>query len=78
MNKTADEVTTVPPPARGVYLRRYHARVIEDGNLLIVEFLDNERPRPCPDDVRVPACWHLTRTWGASLAVLARTILRSR
>jgi len=85
VNETADEITVPPPPPsgrRGVYLRRHHARVIEDGNLLVVEFLDHERgagsaaagrPVPVPD-----LYWPAARTWAASLSAVARALLRLR
>ncbi len=67
-----------PVPPRGVYLRRHHARVIEDGNLLVVEFLDNERrPRGSGPDVR-PRVWQAAGTWGAALFDLIRQMTLRR
>ena len=80
MSETADEVTlpqSVPPVRRGVYLRRHNARVIEDGNLLVVEFLDSEAVASARPGLHLPA-WQVALRWGASLPARTLELLRLR
>lgn len=64
---------------RGVYLRRHQARVIEDDNLLVVEFLgDAAHPTVvAPPVLPRPPAWQAVLRWGASLPIRALKILRA-
>ena len=73
-----------PDAVRGRYLPRHRARIIERGNLLLVEFLDPPtaavgalRPqgRARASFLRLPA-WHIALLWGVSLSALALEVLR--
>ena len=76
--------TLVPDAVRGRYLPRHRARIIERGNLLLVEFLESPtaavgslRPqgRGGVPFLKLPA-WHIALLWGVSLSALALEVLR--
>ena len=71
--------------ARGRYLPRHRARIIERDNLLLVEFLEPPLPSLPPPPMRrrhaaAPAlplpAWHVALLWGVSLSALTLELLR--
>ncbi len=83
---SSSSATSDPPRAaagaRGRYLPRHRARIVERDNLLLVEFLEPPtasvgallRRRPLPA-VNLPA-WHIVLLWGVSLSALTLELLR--
>ena len=73
----ADTSCPSPPVGRGRYLPRHRARIIEQDNLLLVDFLEPESEQMDTEaSHRRSAPWPTLLLWGISLSALTLELLR--
>ena len=69
------------PVRRGCYFPRHHARVIEQGNLFVVEFMERPEHAAAPRRAGAPktavlwAVGQVVLLWGAALTTLTLSLM---